>query len=159
MLLLTSTCPWNCSHTVLSVIKLLTVYFTQTNTCSNLQDCFISKHRTCYVSELRQKVSNILCKHSRVHLFLIHGGRLETSDYSILYVVNVKQALHNLLLVEGLNFYQKFIYFFKFIILFFSKRPISWSIGIVFTRKFCNSTKNVFLNNMDLTTSVTQAFY
>lgn len=108
MLLLTSTCPWNCSHTVLNVIKLLTVGVLYTDKHLykyNLQDCFISKHRTCYVSELRQKVSNILCKHSRVHLFLIHGERLETSDYSILYVVNVKQALHNLLLVEGLNFY------------------------------------------------------
>lgn len=106
MLLLTSTCPWNCSHTVLSVIKLDGVLYTDKHLYKyHLQDCFISKHRTCYVSELRQKVSNIPCKHSRVHLFLIHGERLETSVYSILYVVNVKQALHNLLLVEGLNFY------------------------------------------------------
>lgn len=84
----------------------------------NLQDCFISKHRTCYVSELRQKVSNILCKHSRVHLFLIHGERLETSDYSILYVVNVKQALHHLLLVGVLTFIRNLYIFLN--LLFYS---------------------------------------
>lgn len=45
----------------------------------------MSKHRTCYVSELGQKVSNITCIHTKVHLFLINGKRLETSDNSILY--------------------------------------------------------------------------